>query len=77
MSTSWVDPAGAAILWMLGIYYMRRGKGRAALSRGKGERADLAALLTAVLGGSLCAMGLGLLLYSMVFSALSEMPLHR
>lgn len=76
MNTSWVDPVGAAILWILGIYYMRRGKGRA-LSRGKGERADLAALLTAVLGGSLCAMGLGLLLYSMVLSALSEMLLPR
>lgn len=77
MSISWVDPAGAALLWLLGIYYLRRGQRRALRRGGPGWSGDLAALLTALLGGALCAMGLGLLLYSMGLSALSELLLHR
>ena len=71
--TSPVDLIGAAVLFLLGLYYLQRGQAWATQCRGRGWRSGwLAAQLTAVLGGSLFAMGALLLLYSAAFSWLSE-----
>ncbi|HRI52888.1 MAG TPA: hypothetical protein PLW65_22185 [Pseudomonadota bacterium] len=73
MITSLVDLGGAVVLFLLGLYYLQRGQAWAEQCRGKGWRSGLlAARLTAVLGGSLFAMGLLLLLYSVGFAWLSE-----
>lgn len=77
MIVSWIDLAGAAVLWLLGVYFLRRGQGRALGRRGKGWGGDIGALLTAVLGGGLVAMGLGLLFYSASLAVLSEKLLRR
>lgn len=77
MIVSWVDLAGAAVLWLLGMHFLRRGQGRALGRRGGGWGSDIGALLTAVLGGGLVAMGLGLLLYSALLAAISERLVHR
>lgn len=77
MITSWVDLAGAAILLLLGLYYLRRGQVRALGRGGKGWGRDLGALFTALLGGGLVVMGLALWLYSAGFAAISARFLSR
>jgi hypothetical protein len=78
MITSLVDLGGAAVLFLVGLYYLQRGQAWAEKCRGRGWRSGLAAArLTALLGGSLFAMGLLLLVYSVGFAWLSERLLSR
>ena len=56
MIISLVDLGGAAVLFLLGLYYLQRGQAWAEQCRGRGWRSGLAAArLTALLGGSLFA----------------------
>lgn len=69
MITSWLDVAGAVVLLVVGFYHLQRGEQRRRLSaRWYG---DVGALITALLGGMLVAMGLLLVLYSAAFAFLS------
>lgn len=72
MITSWIDLAGAAVLILVGLYHLRRGAARVQHHGGRRWRSDPGALLTALLGGTVVAMGLGLLFYSIAFAVLSE-----
>lgn len=67
MITAWIDVFLAALLLFSGLYHLQLGEGRRqrAGQRGFG---DLAALLTALLGGTLVAMGLVLVLYSAAYA---------
>ncbi len=67
MILSWLDLLGAILLIGAGLYNLRRGEGR--LLRAKPWwRGDPAALLTAICGGMLIAMGAVLLLYSSAYA---------
>lgn len=69
MITSWLDVVGAVVLFVAGFYHLQRGEQR--LRGGRWYR-DVGALLTALLGGMLVAMGLVLILYSAAFAFISE-----
>ena len=71
MTTSWIDLVGTVLLVGSGLYNLRRGLGRLRRT-GRGWRGDFAALLTALLGGMLGAMGVVLLLYSSTYAFLIE-----
>ena len=66
MISSWLDVAGAVMLFIAGFLHLRRGEWR--LRQAPRWWTDLPALLTALLGSMLLAMGLVLLLYSAAFA---------
>ncbi len=70
MITSWLDLLGAVVLFVTGLYHLQRGDQR--LRRSGHWLGDLGALLTALLGGTVLAMGLVLLLYSAAFAFVIE-----
>jgi hypothetical protein len=74
---SGLDLVGALVLFGIGSYHLRRGAARVQRHGGGRWRSDGGALLSALLGGAVFAMGLWLLLYSIGFALLSERILSR
>ena len=77
MITEWLDLGGVLVLFVGGLYHLRRGAAQVERHGGGRWHSALEARLTMVLGGSVFAMGLWLLLYSVAFALISAGTLNR